>query len=184
MERAMVVYESMFGNTRTIAEAVGVGLSGRFLTDVVEVGVAPGIPETVGLLVVGGPTHAFGLTRSGTREDAAKQADGRLVSSGIGLREWLLAVQGVRPGLLVATFDTRIDRPRVPGSAARGAEKRLRRMGAHVVVRAESFYVSGTKGPLVGGEAERARRWAEHVSRQATTIAESRSAPDVDAGAA
>jgi hypothetical protein len=37
---------------------------------------------------------------------------------------------------------SRIDKPRVPGSAARGAEKRLRRMGFRVVAPAESFYVT------------------------------------------
>lgn len=78
MERALVIFESMFGNTRTIADAVADGLSSRFETDVIEVSLAPTrIPEEVSLVVVGGPTHAFGLTRPRTREDAANQADGR-----------------------------------------------------------------------------------------------------------
>ena len=63
-----------------------------------------------------------------------------------------------------AAFDTRIDKPRVPGSAARAAEKRLRRLGFRFVAAAESFYVTGTKGPLVPGEVERARLWAEQVA--------------------
>lgn len=159
MDRALVVFESMFGNTRTIAEAIREGVSTRMPTDLVEVGVAPTrIPDGVSLVIVGGPTHAFGLTRARTREDAAKQADGHVVSAGIGLREWLGALG--RAEINAATFDTRIDKPRVPGSAAKGAEKRLRRLGFRIVEPAESFYVTGSKGPLVSGETERARRWA------------------------
>ena len=167
MERALVVFESMFGNTRTIAEAVAEGLSARFTTDLVEVSVAPNrIPNDVSLVVVGGPTHAFGLTRPRTREDAATQTDGPLVSPAGGLREWLEAVEVLPSSHAAAAFDTRIEKPRLPGSAARGAEKRLRRLGFRVVAAAESFYVIGTKGPLMPGEVERARRWAEQVAVQ------------------
>ena len=76
MERALVIFESMFGNTRTITEAVADGLSSRFVTERTDVSVAPTtIPEDVSLVVVGGPTHAFGLTRPRTREDAETQTE-------------------------------------------------------------------------------------------------------------
>jgi Flavodoxin len=167
MERALVIFESMFGNTRTIAEAVADGLSSGFATELTEVSLAPTtIPEDVSLLVVGGPTHAFGLTRPRTREDAATQTDGPLVSPVGGIREWLEMVEAPPSGHAAAAFDTRIAKPRLPGSAARGAEKRLRRLGFRVVAAAESFYVTGTKGPLVPGEVERARRWAEQMAVQ------------------
>ena len=169
MDRALVIYESMFGNTRTIAEAVGEGLADRFATQVVEVGEAPtSIDGGITLLVVGGPTHSFGLTRASTREDAAGRAEGRIVSARIGLREWLGAI--ARSQIGAATFDTRIDRPRVPGSAAKGAEKRLRRLGFHIVAPAESFYVNGTEGPLVAGEAGRAGRWAAELLPLPSTV--------------
>src|SRR5512132_672166 len=88
MERALVIFESMFGNTRTIAEAVAEGLSSRFVTDLTEVSTAPPrIAEDVSLVVLGGPTHAFGLTRARTRQDAATAADEPLVSPAGGLRE-------------------------------------------------------------------------------------------------
>jgi hypothetical protein len=167
MERALVVYESMFGNTKQIAEAVAGGLSVDLVTDLVEVGEASAsFEDDLVLLVVGGPTHAFGLTRPRTREDAARQADGNVVSERTGLREWLAGIDAVRGGIGGASFDTRIDKPRVPGSAARGAEKRLRRKGFHIVVPAVSFYVAGTKGPLLDGEIERARSWGEQVALQ------------------
>jgi hypothetical protein len=167
MERALVIFESMFGNTRAIAEAVAEGLSSRFVTDLNEVSLAPTrMPDDVSLVVVGGPTHAFGLTRPRTRQDAATQADEPLVSPAGGVREWLEAAELPRSGVGAAAFDTRIDKPWVPGSAAQGAEKRLRRLGFRVVAEAQSFYVTGTKGPLATGEVERARRWAEQVAAQ------------------
>jgi hypothetical protein len=159
----MVVFESMFGNTEAIAYAVADGLRSRMDVDVVEVGVAPTSPHDLDLLVVGGPTHVFGLTRPATREDAARQAGGTLVSRGVGLREWL---EGLRPpdGLPAAAFDTKVKRPHLPGSAAHGVDRRLRRLGARTIVRPESFWVSGTPGPLMEGEAERARLWGTRVA--------------------
>jgi hypothetical protein len=124
----------------------------------------------VSLVVAGGPTHAFGLTRPRTRADAATQADGPILSPANGLREWFEATERPRSGVRAAAFDTRIDKPRVPGSAARGADKRLRRLGFQVVAAAESFYVTGTKGPLVPGEVERARRWAEQVAERSAPV--------------
>jgi len=62
--RAAVVYESMFGNTRRVAEAVAEELSLHMETDLMEVGEAPGrLEAAVDLVVVGAPTHAFSLSR-------------------------------------------------------------------------------------------------------------------------
>ena len=163
MMRALVVYESMFGNTQAIAKAIAEGLSGRMRVEALEVGVAPAtIDDDVALLVIGGPTHAFGLSRPQTRQDAARQATAGLVSRGWGLREWLTSLQAPA-GVAASAFDTRISKPRLPGSAARAAEKRLRRLGLRMVAPAASFYVEGTSGPLLEGEQERARRWGQSV---------------------
>jgi len=107
--RTLVVFESMFGNTQQIANAVADGLSRGMRVDTLEVGVAPTtIGDDIALLIVGGPTHAFGMSRPGTRQDATKQASHGLVSAGIGLREWLAALQAPA-GVQAATFDTRIN---------------------------------------------------------------------------
>jgi hypothetical protein len=165
--RALVVYESMFGNTQEIAQAIADGLATRMPVEVVEVGFAPTVLDgEIGLLVAGGPTHAFGMSRPSTRADAAKQAEHRVISTGDGLREWVELVSG---HAAVATFDTRVARPRVPGSAARAAERRLRRRGFRVASKAASFYVQGTPGPLVPGETERARQWGEQLATATTT---------------
>jgi hypothetical protein len=158
--RALVVVESMFGNTKKIAAAVADGLGETTTADLIEVNDAPHeLGADVGLLVVGGPTHAFGMSRPATRQDAATQAGRDPSSTGIGIREWLERLEpGPHPGMAVS-FDTRIASPRVPGSAARAAQKRLKKLGFRPAMSAESFYVSGTPGPLVDGEFDRARRW-------------------------
>jgi len=159
--RALVVYESMFGNTETIAMAIGEGLATRMPVDVVEVGKAPSdIEPDVALLVVGGPTHAFGMSRPQTRQDAAKQAQRPLVST-TGIREWLAALpRSARSAKVLATaFDTRINNRWAIGSAARAAQRQLRAKGFGSAGKATTFYVGGTPGPLLEGETTRARQW-------------------------
>lgn len=167
MARALVVFESMFGNTEAIARAVADGLGGGADVDVVEVGDAPTvIADDVSLLVVGGPTHAFGMSRPSTRRSAAQQAEHGVVSRGIGLREWLAAVDVRRARPSAAVFDTMLAGPRwirwMP-SAGRGAHRGLRRLGLHMAAPPETFYVTDTTGPLVDGEEERARQWGRRL---------------------
>jgi hypothetical protein len=152
----------MFGNTEVVAKAVAEGLSPHMSVKITEVGVAPTVIDDVRLLVVGGPTHALGLSRPGSRQDAAKQAGHAVISAGTGLREWLAAVRaGPATTTAAAAFDTRVRVHGLPGSAARAAVRRLRRRGFRVVAPAESFYVAGTPGPLLPDEADRARRWGD-----------------------
>jgi hypothetical protein len=168
--RAQVVYESMFGNTRKVAEAVAEGLSSRLAVDVVEVGAAGAALDDVDLVVVGGPTHAFGMTRPNTRHDARRQGErgGHPVGPiEVGVREWLAGVRPGPGGTAAAAFDTRVGRPWMPGSAARAADKLLRRRGFRTVARPESFWVTDTFGPLRDGEVERARRWGEQLAAAA-----------------
>jgi hypothetical protein len=167
--QAVVVYESMFGNTRTVARAVAEGLSSRMQVETVEVGEAPGtVGDAVDLLVVGAPTHAFSLSRPSTRRSAAEQAPEGPVSKGIGVREWLDSATAA-PGLRAAAFATRVKKP-VPGSAAKAASRRLRRAGCRLASEPRDFFVEDTLGPLIAGEVERARAWGE---RLATIVAPS-----------
>jgi len=155
--RALVIYESMFCNTQRVAEAIRRGLATRVTVDVIEVGRAPrDVDDDVDLVVVGGPTHAFGLPSERTRRSAAEQAPAGIVSHGPGVREWVacLAAHGGR--LAVAAFDTHIDKTWVPGAASRKLDKMMRGMGLFVLEAPTSFYVHDMTGPLVGGEAERA----------------------------
>jgi flavodoxin len=63
--RAVVVYESMYGNTHLVADAIGAGLSTAFDVTVVPVSQASrAVMADAGLVVVGGPTHAHGMSRA------------------------------------------------------------------------------------------------------------------------
>ena len=163
--RALVVFESMFGNTERVARAVAEGLTPYADAEVVEVGVAPARSGAdVDLVVVGGPTHAFGMSRERTRADAARQAGGPLVSDGVGVREWLSALPA-SSGVPAAAFDTRVNVRGFPGSAGRAAARRLRRAGYRLIAAPASFYVEGTPGPLADGELDRARRFGDALGR-------------------
>lgn len=168
--RALVVFESMFGNTEAIARAVAQGLATAVDVEVIDVPSAPGaVPEGVDLLVVGGPTHALGLSRPETRRTASEQDGWRASTTAWGLREWLDALPSAPPAVAACTFDTRVKRPRLPGSAARKAQRRLRRLGFRIAAPATSFWVGGTPGPLLDGE--EARAWAEGLAEQLVPVA-------------
>lgn len=159
--KALVVYESMFGNTTNVAMAVKSGLARHVEVWLVPVASSVLVAEDVDLVVVGGPTHAFSMTRPETRADAVEK--GALVDEAAGgIREWLTALPEPRPGTEIATFDTRVQKMRhMPGSAARKAAKVATRHGYRVATSPESFYVVETAGPLLDGELERARTWGE-----------------------
>jgi hypothetical protein len=169
--RALVVYESLFGDARTIAHAIGDGIASSLPVDVVAAQEAPSaLDGDVRLLVVGGPNHAFGMPRPSTRDSAVKQYRADIADTGAGLHEWLEAVRAPAPHLAAAAFDTRGSGHPVlvrMDHAARAEEKLLTRLGAHIVAPAEHFFVQDTKGPLVDGEEERARRWGTTVGELA-----------------
>lgn len=155
--RTLVVHESMWGNSRAVATAIASGLTGEVTcTDVAD---APATLEGVDLLVVGGPTHAFSMSRATTRRDAvAKGADSGHEAQGI--REWLEHVPA-GSGARIATFDTRVGSMRhLPGSAAKSAAKVVKHHHVGPVIAVESFYVADMAGPLLEGELDRAREWA------------------------
>lgn len=157
---ALVVYESMYGNTEAVARAIGEGVAATMRVDVIEVGTAPATtPDDVDLLVVGGPTHAFGLSRPTSRRDAANGSEAPIISAGAGVREWLDRLPPSTAAVRAAAFGTKTDSPRLPGSAAGGAHRRLRRLGYRLLADAENFYVGGATGPLLDGELARARDW-------------------------
>jgi hypothetical protein len=64
----------------------------------------------------------------------------------------------------VATFDTRVVSPRLPGSAAKKSMKRLVALGFRPVAKPETFGVHGYSGPVADGELERARRWGMELA--------------------
>jgi hypothetical protein len=169
--RALVVYESMYGNTLDIAEAIAAGLRTAGPARVLPVREASlASLDGIDLLVVGGPTHAWSMTRARSREQAV--SDGRRKGLRVvarpgdpGLRDWLTDLSG--SGFACAAFDTRIKAPAaVTGRASRGMVRRLRRNGLPVLVPAVSFFVT-KDNQLVAGEADRAHRWGRELAEKA-----------------
>jgi hypothetical protein len=165
--RALVVFESMFGNTEQVAGAVADGLQAEGVpTAVVEVSTAPAdLPPSVDLLVVGAPTHAFSLSRPKTRSEAVRQgADGS--KAAIGLREWLqtVSVPADQP-VHVAVYDTRATQVRrLPAAALPSAARLARRRRFAQVDRPVAFLVADMQGPLVDGEIDRATSWGRSLA--------------------
>lgn len=166
--KALVVYESMFGNTEQIAHAVANGLSDRMTVETQEVSQARSeTADLLDLIVIGGPTHAFSMTRQQTREDAVRQG-AHPASTTRGIREWLEYLRPDPHSELVATFDTRVDKVRhLPGSAAKKAAKVSHKLGYPAAAKPESFYVHDVSGPLLEGELDRARAWGRQLGAEA-----------------
>ena len=171
--RAVVVYESMYGNTHRIADEIGAGL--REAPGVDEVAVVSvheadeALQAGVDLLVVGGPTHVHGMSHERTRDDAVRQAEEpdsglRLDpdAEGSGLREWFDALH--RLDVPAAAFDTRIDLPvALTGRASKGIARRLRKLHCDEVAVAHSFLVT-TETELEPDEALHAHRWGSALA--------------------
>lgn len=168
--RALVIHESMFGNTAGVAAAVADALREEgMVVDVVAVSDAPSADSLdVDLVLLGAPTHAFTLSRNSTREDAVHQGAPADRAS-TGLREWLVDARIHPPSRRVAAaaFDTRSAGARhLPGSAARKAARLARGAGFRPVLRTHSSFVEGVSGPLLDGELDRARAWASDVAAE------------------
>jgi hypothetical protein len=167
---ALVVVESMFGNTDQIGRAVAEGLNEAGVeTVVIDVTSAQvDLPTDVDLLVVGAPTHALSLSKPSTRVDAIRQgASEERVA--IGVREWLTKVQPHDPRRppVVAVFDTRLSKVRrLPAAAGPRAAHLARRRGLQLLGRPKAFLVSDVTGPLVDGELTRAQAWGRELAAE------------------
>ena len=168
---ALVVYESMYGNTDSLAHAIGTGIEGVMSVTVVNVNHASSISLlAIDLLVVGGPTHIHGLSRPGTREAAISSASATLPldvdAVGTGVREWLAGID--TSARYFAAFDTRIDMPRwMTGAAAPQISRLLRSRGLKSLITPESFLVTD-ETTLVPAELSRAKQWGRNVGLAAS----------------
>jgi menaquinone-dependent protoporphyrinogen IX oxidase len=164
---AIVVYESIYGNTRAIAEAIAEGLGGAPLMTPAELSAEAAHPD---LLVVGGPTHIHGMATDRSRL-VALQAAGAKAPSGPVLRDWLAKLPKA-PGARAAAFDTRLNKAEwLTGAASLRIARRLKHHGYKVVDTA-SFLVAESEGPLLDGELERARRWGAGLMAAVPALAE------------
>lgn len=168
--RAMVIYESMYGNTHAIADAIGRGLAKGSQVTVVPVAEAtPELLSEADLVVAGGPTHVHGMSGARSRQAAAEAAhkDGSGLTlephaQGPGLRDWFGTVGRIHGG--GAAFDTRIDGPAMlTGRASKAIAKLLDRHGLTEIAPAQSFLVT-KDNHLRPGEEDRAEQWGRELA--------------------
>ena len=168
--RALIVYESMYGNTHAIARAIARGLEpGNEVTVVPVAGVTQELLDGAGLVVAGGPTHVHGMSKAATRQSAVDQAHKHggqpaldADAEGPGLRDWFGSLG--RMSAMAAAFDTRLAGPAAfTGRAAKGIAKLLERHGFTLIAQPESFLVTGDN-KLRPGEEDRARKWGEALA--------------------
>jgi hypothetical protein len=175
----VIVYESLFGNTRAVAEAVGDGLRGTHpQARVAVLGVHEASTDYVhgaDLLVVGGPTHILRMTTPRTRRTGGQPAvvgrGSNVITAGtpdaalgLGVREWLKALTPAASGAQAAAFDTRLGSV-FAGGAASSISRRLRDHGYLILTDPKGFIVEGGQGPLEAGEEDRARLWGVKLAR-------------------
>lgn len=168
--RAVIVYESMFGATRQVAEAIGDGLGGPDIARVVPVQEATlDLVASADLLVVGGPTHVHNLARPRSRQAAAEMAgkpEKHLTleprATEPGLREWLDQLTHVYLPA-AAAFDTKMSGPSFfTGRASRRISRSLKRHGARLVDQPRSFLIR--YDALAPGQLVAARAWGHELA--------------------
>jgi len=179
--RVAVVFESLFGNTHEVAQAIARGVSDArpdAQVDVLKVGEADArLVAAADLLIVGGPTHIRGMTtglsrKMGVSAEEKKEPGERHElepgAEGPGVRDWFRGLPKTPDRRPAAAFDTRIG-ARMAGGAAHGIARRLQHHGYEVIAEPEGFLIQDDgEGPLKEGEQDRARGWATGLIRRAT----------------
>ena len=154
--KVLIIYDSGFGNTEQIAQAIGNALGSQEDVEILRVGnVKPEQLTGLKLLIVGSPTRGFRPT----------PAISNLLKS--------IPKNGLK-GVKVAAFDTRLSTSDIESSAFRFLVKtggyaakrivdRLKKSGGDLIMPPEGFFVEGAEGPLKEGELERAADWAKQI---------------------
>lgn len=144
--KALVIYDSLYGNTEQIAKAIGggIGADAKVVRSAeADIGALGGYD----LIIVGAPTQA-----------------GRPMKTAQAFLDKIPA--GALKDKKVAAFDTRGKTwiVKIFGWAADRIAKALVEKGGNLIVPAEGFFVKATKGPLVEGELERASAWGKAIA--------------------
>jgi len=145
--KALVVYDSVHGNTERIARAIAEAITPSDEVKVLRAGEANASElASINLLIVGSPTHG-GRPTPAVQDFLSKGSE--------------LSLEGVN----VAAFDTRMTTKLVGlfGYAAGRIAGNLKKKGGTLIGSPVGFFVTGNKGPLKEGELERAAGWAKGI---------------------
>jgi flavodoxin len=157
--KGLVIYDSFFGNTEQIAQAMGAALAEGEGAEIRVVKVSDAsVEQLAGLdvLLVGSPTRAF-RPSPGITDLLRRIPVGGLNGMTVGAFDTRIAAEDANSGflrLMIKWF----------GWAAPKIAKQLSRAGGELAAEPEGFYVQGSEGPLREGELERARAWAQQVA--------------------
>jgi hypothetical protein len=165
--KAVVVYESHWGNTADVARAIASGLGPD--TSVLATDQATGsVIATADLIVAGAPVIAFRLATDSMRDKIGEEADDAPSTPDLthpSMRDWLEGIPAGRG--LAAAFETRIHWS--PGGATGAIERGLQAAGYRRVAKGHKFFVTGRYGPLLDGELDAARAWGAELAKVVET---------------
>ncbi|MBN1683285.1 flavodoxin family protein [Candidatus Bathyarchaeota archaeon] len=142
--RILIVYDSIYGNTKKLAEEMGKGITKEYkvfrITEITPIEL-----QNIDLLIIGSPTHGGRPTKD--------------------IQEFIDNAKYNFNDLKVAAFDTRIQTRLVGifGYAADRIADYLKKKGSDIIIKPTGFYVKSTKGPLKEGEVERANNWIKEI---------------------
>lgn len=155
--KALIVYDSTYGNTEKITQAIKTAFAGNARA-LRAAEVKPPDLESIDLLIVGSPTQGFRPTQS--------------------VQTFIDTIPGnTLNKIKVAAFDTRFHEAetgralrfiiKAGGYAAPRIAKKLTKKGGNLVTPPEGFFVKDREGPLAEGEIERAALWGKRLQENA-----------------
>jgi hypothetical protein len=163
--KAIVVYESYWGNTASVARAIAEGL-GEGARALSTSEAAAEALAGAGLIVAGSPIIAFGLPSEKTRRDMQAKGDKKAPSpadlSHPPLRTWIVDLPQECGGAKCAAFETGFKLS--PGGSANPILKMLTGKGYTSVAKKQRFLVQGSYGPMKDGELDRAKAWGAELA--------------------
>ncbi len=160
--KALIVYDSLFGNTEKVAQAVARGIGAPEEVELARVGSLTSRQlEGVPLLVVGSPTQGFRASKA-TAAFLAGLPAGSLKGVRVAAFDTRMGFEDMGWGTAIIRFMFFI---KVGGYAADPIAAALRKSGGELALPPEGFFVHGREGPLKDGELERAEAWGKSLNR-------------------
>ena len=146
--KVLVVYDSKWGNTESIAKAVAAGI-GKNAKPITVDDLETIKRETIDFLIIGSPVIGGKPTKL--------------------IQEYVKGIpQILNKKVRVATFDTRMTTKFAQkfGFAAVRIADELKAQGNTLISEPMGFVVIGQKGPLAEGELERASKWGKDLTKK------------------